>query len=207
MTPPRASAEPASLAERIEAYRQDTDFTATLRGHALRFHATWGLFSPREVDEGTLMLLEAVEVAPDADCFDLGCGYGPIGLTLARLAPQGKTWMVDRDFVAVEYAAANAAANRIDNAHVMLSNAFAAVPAEQRFDLVLSNLPAKVGNEALTLMIADAYEHLNPGGRLYVVTISGMRRFIERTFEEVFGNYEKVKQGRQHTVGMAERRA
>lgn len=199
--------EPAPLAERIDAYRRDTEFTATVRGQALRFRATWGLFSPREVDEGTSMLLDAVEVAPDANCFDLGCGYGAIGLTLARLAPQGETWMVDRDFIAVEYATANAAANGITNTRVMLSNSFGAVPPEQRFNLVLSNLPAKVGNESLTLMIADAYAHLAPGGRLYVVTISGMRRFIERTFEEVFGNYEKVKQGRQHTVGMAERRA
>ncbi|MDA0302085.1 MAG: methyltransferase [Chloroflexi bacterium] len=176
-----------------------------MRGQALRFRATWGLFSPREVDEGTSMLLDAVEVVPDADCFDLGCGYGPIGLTLARLAPQGETWMVDRDFVAIDYANANAALNGITNARALLSNGFAAVPAEQRFDLVLSNLPAKVGNELLTLLIADAYAHLNPGGRLYVVTISGMRRFIERTFEEVFGNYEKAKQGRQHTVSMAQR--
>ena len=205
MTPPSRTGEPQALADRIQAYRQDTEFTATVRGQSLRFRATWGLFSPREVDEGTAMLLDAVEVASDADCFDLGCGYGAIGLTLARLAPQGETWMVDRDFVAVDYARANAEANGITNARVMLSNAFAAVPADQRFDLVLSNLPAKVGNESLTLMIADAYAHLNPGGRLYVVTISGMRRFIERTFEEVFGNYEKVKQGRQHTVAMAQR--
>lgn len=206
MTPRRRVEEIPPLAERIEAYRQDTAFTATVRGHALRFRATWGLFSPREVDEGTSMLLDAVEVAPDADCLDLGCGYGPIGLTLARLAPQGQTWMVDRDFVAIEYANANAEANGIANARALLSNGFGGIPAEQRFHLVLSNLPAKVGNELLTLLIADAHAHLAPGGRLYVVTISNMRRFIERTFEEVFGNYEKVKQGRQHTVSMAERR-
>jgi 16S rRNA (guanine1207-N2)-methyltransferase len=205
VTPRRRVEEPAPLAERIEAYREDTEFAATVRGQALRFRATWGLFSPREVDEGTSMLLDAVEVAPDADCFDLGCGYGPIGLTLARLAPQGETWMVDRDFVAVEYANANAALNGITNARALLSNGFEGIPAGQRFDLVLSNLPAKVGNELLTLLIADAHARLSPGGRLYVVTISGMRRFIERTFEEVFGNYEKVKQGRQHTVSMAQR--
>lgn len=206
MTPPRHRDELAPLEERLRAYREDTEFSATVRGESLRFRATWGLFSPREVDEGTSLLLDAVEVAPDADCFDLGCGYGPIGLTLARLAPQGETWMVDRDFVAVEYARANAEANGLANARVLLSNGFDGVPDDQRFDLVLSNLPAKVGNELLTLLIADAYAHLNPGGRLYVVTISGMRRFIERTFEEVFGNYEKTKQGRQHTVAMAERR-
>ena len=113
--------------------------------------------------------------------------------------------MVDRDFVAVDYANANVQTNAITNARAQLSNGFAAIPSDQRFDIVASNLPAKVGNESLTLLIADAYAHLNPGGRLYVVTISGMRRFIERTFEEVFGNYEKAKQGRQHTVALAVR--
>lgn len=203
---PRVPAEHAPLAERLQAYRRHTEFQATIRGQSLRFRATWGLFSPREVDDGTSMLLDAVEVAGDAECFDLGCGYGAIGLTLARLAPRGETWMVDRDFVAVDYATANAAANGITNARVLLSNGFDAVPADRRFDVIASNLPAKVGNESLTLLIADAHAHLNPGGRLYVVTISGMRRFIERTFEEVFGNYEKAKQGRQHTVALAVRR-
>ena len=197
--------ERTALDARVEGYRADTSFDATVRGQALRFRATWGLFSPREVDEGTSMLLDAIEVAPDADCFDLGCGYGAIGLTLARLAPRGETWMVDRDFVAVDYARANAEANGITNARALLSNGFDAVPAGQKFDVIASNLPAKVGNELLTLLIADAHAHLNPGGRLYVVTISGMRRFIERTFDEVFGNYEKAKQGRQHTVALAVR--
>ncbi len=206
MTPPRTAGDHAPLAERVAAYRADTAFDATVRGQALRFRATWGLFSPREVDEGTAMLLDTVEVAPDGDCFDLGCGYGAIGLTLARRAPRGETWMVDRYFVAIDYARANAEANGVPNARALLSNGFDAVPAGQRFDVVASNLPAKVGNESLTLMIADAHAHLNPGGRLYVVTISGMRRFIERTFEEVFGNYEKAKQGRQHTVALAVRR-
>ena len=41
------------------------------------------------------------------------------------------------------------------------------------------------------------------GGRFYVVTLSALRRFVERTFRELFGNYEKVKQGRSHTVSLA----
>jgi 16S rRNA (guanine1207-N2)-methyltransferase len=46
---------------------------------------------------------------------------------------------------------------------------------------------------------------LNPDGRLYVVTITGLRRFIEKGFKEVFGNYEKLKQGRDYTVALARR--
>ena len=192
----------------MAAYRRDVEFDVTLRGQALRFRSTWGLFSPREVDEGTRLLLDALEAVPlaeDAACLDLGCGYGAIGLTLARLAPRGETWLVDRDFVALDYARANAEANRITNARVLASNGFDAIPSTQRFDLVASNLPAKVGNEMLTLLIAAARAHLAPGGALAVVTLSGMRRFIERTCVEVFGNAEKLKQGRQHTVTLARR--
>jgi 16S rRNA G1207 methylase RsmC len=188
----------------IERLRQDLVFTESLRGHDLTFHTRWGLFSPRGIDEGTRLLLDHIEVPPDADCLDLGCGYGPIGLTLARLAPRGHTTMVDRDFVAVDYARANAERNRITNIEALLSDGLEALEG-RRFGLVASNLPAKVGNEAYTILLHDAERALRPGGRIVVVTISGLRRFIERAFLEAFGNYEKVKQGRTHTVSMATR--
>ena len=67
----------------------------------------------------------------------------------------------------------------------------------------MSNIPAKVGNELLSLFLIDSLKHLEPGGRIYVVTITGIRRYIERSFKEVFGNYKKVKQGKTYTVAMA----
>jgi 16S rRNA (guanine1207-N2)-methyltransferase len=71
--------------------------------------------------------------------------------------------------------------------------------------VIASNLPAKVGRELLYLYLLDAWAQLNPDGRLYVVTITGLRRFIEKGFKEVFGNYEKLKQGRDYTVALARR--
>jgi 16S rRNA G1207 methylase RsmC len=186
----------------IEHLRRDLVFTEQLRGHELTFHTRWGLFSPRELDAGTRLLLEHTEVGESDNCLDLGCGYGPIGLTLARLAPRGQSLLVDRDFLAVAYARRNAEANGIDNVETALSNGFEQL-GERQFDVVASNLPAKAGNEALYLLFEDARTHLRPGGRLYVVTISGLRRFVDRAFTEVFGNYEKVKQGRAHTVSLA----
>lgn len=191
----------------IERLRRDIEFTERLRGRELRFRSRWGLFSPRGVDEGTRLLLDQLQVEPTDDCLDLGCGYGPLGLVMARLAPQGETTLVDRDFIAVEYAQRNAELNGIENCRALLSDGFSHLPSEQRFDVVASNLPAKVGNEAYYILFADAREHLVDGGRLYVVTLSGMRRFIERAFLELFGNYEKLKQGRTHTVSLAIRPA
>ena len=189
----------------VERYREGVEFEWTLRGQPFRFASTWGLFSPREVDAGTVMLLEEIVVPPQADCLDLGCGYGPIGLTLAMLAPGGQTTMVDRDYIAVEYANRNAEANRVPNARALLSNGFDEVPEEARFGLVATNLPAKVGNEMTSILFADAHDRLRPGGEFWLVTLSGMRKYIQRTLEDTFGDYEKVRQGRQHTVHRARR--
>jgi len=190
--------------EYIASLREDIVFSDTLCGHTLSYHTTWGLFSPRGIDSGTRLLLDHVEVNETDDCMDLGCGYGPIGLTLARMAPKGHTCLVDKDFVAVDYSAMNARINGITNAEAFLSNGFSAI-GDRRFHVITSNLPAKVGKEMLYLYLYDAFEHMHPGGRLYVVTITGLRRFIERGFKEVFGNYDKLKQGKDYTVAMAVR--
>jgi 16S rRNA (guanine1207-N2)-methyltransferase len=188
----------------LDKLRQDIVFSEELCGQKFTFHTTWGVFSPREVDEGSRMLLDYMEIGESDDCLDLGCGYGPIGMTMARLAPKGSTLLVDKDFVAVEYANKNIAKNRIGNAEAMLSNGFSAV-GNRQFDVIASNIPAKVGNEMLYLFLYDALSHLKPGGRLYVVTITGLRQFIKRSFNEVFGNYDKLKQGKTYTVAMAEK--
>ncbi|MFP4279677.1 MAG: class I SAM-dependent methyltransferase [Halochromatium sp.] len=191
--------------DQLAALRAPISFETELRGQRLRLESTWGLFSPREIDEGTRLLLQHVRLKPEADCLDLGCGYGPIGLTLAALAPQGRTLMVDKDFVAVDFAQRNAARNRLENASSRLSNGFEQVPPEMRFDLIASNVPAKVGKELLSILLHDAHARLRPGGQLYLVTISGLRAFIKRNLEEVFGNYDKLKQGAHYTVALAER--
>jgi len=189
----------------LERLREDIVFSDTLLGHPLTFHTTWGLFSPRGIDEGTRLLLEYLEVRPDDRAIDLGCGYGPLGLAIARAAPLGSCLMVDKDFVAVEYANANARRNGIGNARAILSDGLRHVPP-QSFTLAVTNLPAKTSKEHYYLFFHDIHDRLEPGGRFYVVVISGLRQFIARAFEEVFGNHRKVKQGRQYTVALAERR-
>jgi len=186
----------------VDKLKQDIVFAEKLRGCTFTFHSTWGLFNPRRVDEGSRLLISHVEVAPDDICLEMGCGYGPIGLALARLCPHGLVHMVDKDFVAVDYARKNAAVNRVDNCRIYLSNAFSHVP-DIRFDSIVSNLPAKSGNEMLSIIMHGARNHLKPEGRFYVVTISGLKDFIKRNFREIFGNYKKVKQGRTYAVALA----
>ena len=193
---------PPATRSYLDRLREDIVFSEELRGHKLCFHTTWGLFSPKNVDEGSRLLLEHLEIREDADSLDLGCGYGPLGLTLAKLAPKGRHVLVDKDFVAVEYSKKNARLNHLDNTEIFLSNGFDQV-GDRRFDLIVSNLPAKTGKELYYLYFYDALERLKPGGRFYVVVISGLRKFIDRAFKEVFGNHKKIKQGKVYTVAMA----
>ncbi len=188
----------------ISQFRKDIVFSTHLCGQSLTFHSTWGIFSPRAIDEGTELLLRYIDVKAEDHCLDLGCGYGPLGITLARLAPQGKTTLVDKDFVAINYANKNIALNHISNAEALLSNGFDQIQ-DRRFDVIVSNIPAKVGNELLSLFFHDAWRQMNPGARLYVVTINGLRDYIKRNFKEIFGHYDKLKQGKNYTVAMAQK--
>ena len=182
--------------------KQDIVFDAALRGRRMRFHSTWGLFSPRGIDNGSFLLVKHVDLREGDVTLDLGCGYGAIGLAVAAATPKGRVHLVDKDFVAVEYARKNARLNGLDNCEIYLSNAFSAV-GDLRFDNVVANLPANVGGEMLYIILSGAREHLQCGGQLVVVTVSGLRAFIKRNFEQVFGNYRKLKQGRHHTVAVA----
>mgnify|MGYP001550337059 CR=1 FL=1 len=188
----------------LAALRRDIVFREQLLGHDFTFHTTWGLFSPKGIDNGTRLLLDQLEVAEDERAIDLGCGYGPLGLAIAAAAPRGHCLMVDKDFVAVEYARANAERNGIHNVDVQLSDGLRHVPPGT-FSLAVTNLPAKTSKEHYYLFFHDILDRLEPGGRFYVVVITGLRQFIARSFEEVFGNHKKIKQSRQYTVAMAVR--
>ncbi len=190
----------------IDELRQDITFAATLRNRSFKFVSTWGLFSPKGIDEGTGLLVDQLEINPGDNCLDLGCGYGPLGLVLATLAPDGQTHLVDKDFVAIDYSNRNIELNKLTNAKAYLSNGFDQVDSELKFDVIVSNIPAKIGGELLSIFLADAYARLNPGGRLYVVTISGLKDYMKRHLSEVFGNYDKLKQSRTYTAALAVKR-
>lgn len=186
----------------VDVPSREVEFRTELRGMPLTFSATWGLFSPKAIDAGTQLLIEHLDIQESDTCLDLGCGYGAIGITLAKCVQTATVYLVDKDFVAVDYARKNVQQNRLQNCHVLLSNGFSHLPDIQ-FDLIASNLPANVGKELLQIFLTDAKQYLKPDGRLYVVTISGLRAFIKRNFLSIFGNYQKVKQRHTHTVAMA----
>ncbi len=187
----------------IKKLKQDLSIKTNLLNHDLTLKTRWGVFSPRAIDDGTTLLMKYLQVNETDKCLDLGCGYGPIGLAVAKSCPKGEVHLVDKDFVAVELSNINAKLNHIDNAKAYLSDAFLSVNKDLYFDQIISNVPAKVGREQLSIILYDAFDALKPGGKITFVTINGLRHFIKDNFKSVFGNYKKLKQGQKYTISQA----
>jgi 16S rRNA (guanine1207-N2)-methyltransferase len=127
-----------------------------------------GVFSADRVDAGTrLLLLDAP--APDAtmtDVLDLGCGYGPIAITLAHRAPSTKVWAVDVNERAIALTRDNAAALGLDNVVVRPPDG---VPSDVELDAIWSNPPVRVGKPALHELLLRWLPRLGSGGHAYLV--------------------------------------
>ncbi|THF79089.1 class I SAM-dependent methyltransferase [Cohnella fermenti] len=159
-----------------------------LRGFKLQLTSDAGVFSRDGVDYGSRTLIDRMTFAEDADVLDLGCGYGPIGLAAARLAPRGHVTMLDINERAVALALENAKRNGIGNVSAMQSDIYGSVEG-RRFDAILSNPPIRAGKVVVHRILTEAKEHLNPGGSLWIVIQNkqgapSARAKLEDTFGE-----------------------
>ena len=141
-------------------------FSVRVCGLDLRFTSDAGVFSKGELDRGTRVLLETLPPLTGS-VLDLGCGWGAVGVTLARANPGLRVTMADVNRRALDLAAANARANGAD-CEVLESDGFGAL-AGRVFDTVVTNPPIRAGKQVIYRMFADAAAHLAPGGALYIV--------------------------------------
>ncbi len=133
----------------------------------LQLQADRGVFGSKGVDLGTLVLLREAPLPPaEGEILDLGCGYGPIAVTLARRAPGAHVWAVDVNERAVELARANAAAAEASNVTAATPDQ---VPVGLRFEAIYSNPPVRVGKAPLHRLLMDWLPRLKPGAAAYLV--------------------------------------
>ena len=133
----------------------------------LRLATDSGVFSPGRIDPGTRILLESVPPPPqEGDLLDLGCGYGPIALTMASRAPRAKVWAVDVNRRSVELCGRNAAAAGLDKVRSVHVDD---VPADIRFAAIWSNPPIRIGKAALHAMLTTWLDRLAPGATAHLV--------------------------------------
>lgn len=150
----------------------------TLRGQSFEFDVANTLFSTFQVDEGTDLLLRTLEAEQPRRILDLGCGCGVIGITLARRFPEAEVILADKDLLAVRYARHNAELNQTPNVTVIGSVGLEQVPAGE-FDLIVSNIPAKVGDDAIEQeFVLGPLARLRAGGLYWFVVVSGLNHLI-----------------------------
>ncbi|MCY0902846.1 MAG: methyltransferase [Firmicutes bacterium] len=145
-------------------------FRATLLGHDLLFATDHGVFSRTGIDYGTRVLLDNVHIPDSAHVLDLGCGYGPVGIAVARAHLDALVWMSDVNERAVELARANVVTNRVaDRVQVLLADGTLSFPPSLRFDLVVLNPPVRAGKATVYRLFAESRGVLAASGRMYVV--------------------------------------
>jgi 16S rRNA (guanine1207-N2)-methyltransferase len=181
--------------ERPSSSRRPAQITIRVRDHPFVFRTDAGVFSRSDLDRGTELLLEAIELGPCESVLDMGCGYGAIGIVAARLSEGGHVILTDVNERAVALARANVAANDIRNAEVRLGDLYAPV-ADAFFDHILCNPPIRAGRKVVDRIIGEAPSHLLDGGHLWIVvrTRQGASS-IQSRMVQAFGNATVVKRG------------
>lgn len=157
------TARPASPDER-------RDLTVTLAGRDAVVATAPGVFSPGHIDLGTAVLLRSVPAPPAGTLLDLGCGWGPIALTMALLCPESRVWAVDVNERALDLVRRNA--ERLASVRPLGTIIAASpdeVPAELSFDAIWSNPPVRIGKPALHGLLARWIPRLAHGADAHLV--------------------------------------
>ncbi len=133
----------------------------------LELQADRGVFGSKGIDAGTMVLLREAPPPPESgDVLDLGCGYGPIAIALARKAPNARVWAVDVNERALELTQANATVAQTPNVSALAPEQ---VPDGLEFEAIYSNPPVRVGKAPLHELLLRWLPRLKAGGAAYLV--------------------------------------
>ena len=156
-----------------------------------------GVFSKRMVDYGSQVLLNTLDLEPDKTLLDVGCGYGPLGLTLGKVFGVQAT-LIDINSRALDLARANAEKNQV-KARIFQSNIYEEV--EGNFDYIVSNPPIRAGKSVVHEIIKGAFRHLEDQGSLTIVIQKKQGApSAKAKMEEVFGNCQILKKDKGYYI-------
>lgn len=146
--------------------------TVTLAGRDVDVETAGGVFSPDHVDLGTEVLLRTVPAPPaDGDLLDLGCGWGPVALSLALASPRARVWAVDVNERALDLVRRNA--ERLGCTGVVAVTPDE-VPDDVRFAALWSNPPIRVGKTELHALLLRWLPRLSPGAAAHLVVAKNL---------------------------------
>lgn len=158
-----------------------------LAGRDLEVTTASGVFSPERVDTGTgVLLANTPPPPPGGDLLDLGCGWGPVALSLALASPHAHVWAVDVNERALDLVRRNAAALGLDNVTAATPDA---VPDDVTFRSIRSNPPIRVGKSELHSLLERWIPRLDERGDAWLVVqrnlgSDSLQRWLADTFAQ-----------------------
>ena len=190
------------FAENPDAKHDIHELNVELLGQQLTFLTDAGVFSKKMIDYGSRVLLSVLDFEAGERVLDVGCGYGPLGLTLAKAYGVAAT-MVDINQRALDLAQKNAERNQV-SAHIFQSSVYEKVSGF--FDHIISNPPIRAGKQVVHDVIRGSYEHLTEGGDLTLVIQKKQGAPSAKSkMEDVFGNCEIVKKDKGYYILRSEK--
>lgn len=169
-------------------------WTYTLRGREFKFVTDAGVFSKKTVDFGSRLLIETLDFSEmiPGDILDVGCGYGPMGLALAKEDSERKVEMVDINERALGLAKQNASNNRLSNVLIHTSDIYESVEGKE-FAAIVSNPPIRAGKNVVHGVLTGAFDLLKNGGTLTIVIQKKQGApSAKAKMEETFGNAQVI---------------
>ena len=184
-------------AENPDAAHDIHELRVDLLGEKMTFLTDAGVFSKKMIDFGSQLLLKCLEVNQGETVLDVGCGYGPLGLSLAKAYGVQAT-MVDINNRALDLARKNAERNKVE-ATIFQSNIYEQVKG--KFDHVISNPPIRAGKQVVHEIIEKSKDFLGIGGDLTIVIQKKQGAPSAKSkMEDVFGNCEIVKKDKGYYI-------
>lgn len=179
--------------EKPELAHDFVEWDFELKGNRFHFVTDSGVFSRGTVDYGSRVLVAAFDETdlPEGAILDVGCGYGPIGLSLQK-ATGRLVEMIDINQRAVDLAQRNATRNQITQVNIHQSNIYQDLQ-EAPYAAIVSNPPIRAGKNVVHEILTGAFEHLLVGGTLTIVIQKKQGApSAKKKMTEVFGNCETV---------------
>lgn len=168
------------------------EFQETILGNKLSFSTSRVVFSPKQIDAGSRFLLENLKVPKGANIVDLGCGYGAMGIALAKANPDSQVFLVDDDNEAIKLTKENIAKNNLKNITSLRSDGLYLINKTKQISLIITNPPWHKMQDTFRF-IDQARDILEDNGQLWMVIRAEFT--VQDNLVETFGNFKEV--GRQ----------